>query len=122
MFTDPITLVGDSASTRGYALVSIQDGNTVRANPLAPVNAPETMQVKHQLSSRGGVPLDRHLARLDLTKINSLSAPVVASVYMTLEVPRDAAITLAMIKDMRTQLTNFVNTAGNIEKLLNNEP
>jgi hypothetical protein len=41
---------------------------------------------------------------------------------MTLEVPRDAAITLAMIKDMRTQLTNFVNTAGNIEKLLNNEP
>jgi hypothetical protein len=122
MFTDPITLVGDSASTRGYSLTSIQDGSTVRANALAPVNAPETMQVKHQLSSRGGVPLDRHLVRLDLTKINALGAPVVASVYVTLEVPRDSAITIAMIKDMRTQMVNFLTTAGVPEKLLNNEP
>jgi hypothetical protein len=80
------------------------------------------MQVKHQLSSRGGVPLDRHLVRLDLTKINALGAPVVASVYVTLEVPRDSAITIAMIKDMRTQMVNFLTTAGVPEKLLNNEP
>jgi hypothetical protein len=122
MFTDPITLVGDSASTRGYALVSIEGGSTIRSNPLAPVNTPETMLVKHQLSSRGGLPLDRHLVRLDLTKINALSLPVVGSVYVNFEVPRDLVFTLAMVKDMRTQLVNFITLAGVVEKLLNNEP
>ena len=121
MFNTDITLAGDSSSTRTYSLRSIVDGSTVRANASAPVNAPETMTIKHGVSSRGGIPLDRHLVRLDLTKINSASNPVTASLYVTAEVPQDAAITAAMIKDMRTQLQNFWIDA-NVVKLLNGEP
>jgi hypothetical protein len=121
MFTTDITLAGDSSSTRTYSLRSIVDGTAVRANPAAPLNAPETLVIKHQKSLRGGIPLDRHLARLDLTKINSGSNPVVASVYVTIEVPEDTVITAAIIKDMRTQMTNFLVDA-NVAKLLNSEP
>ncbi|DAD51270.1 coat protein [ssRNA phage Zoerhiza.1_6] len=121
MFLTDIVSAGDSSSTRTYSLRSILDGSSVRANSAAPLNAPETLTIKHSKSSRGGIPLDRHLARFDLTKINSSSAPVVASVYVNIEVPEDAVITAAIIKDMRTQLTNFLSDA-NVAKLLNGEP
>ena len=121
MFTFDITLAGDSSSTRTYSLRSVTDGKAIRANPSAPLNAPETLTINHQKSSRGGIPLDRHLVRLDLTKINASGAPVVASVYVTIEVPEDTVITAAMIKDMRTQMQNFWVDA-NVTKLLNSEP
>jgi hypothetical protein len=121
MFTFDITLTGDSASTRTYSLKSVVEGNALRASAAAPLNAPETMTIKNGTSSRGGIALDRHLVRFDLTKINAAGLPVQASVYLTIEVPRDSAITAAMIKDMRTQMTNFV-TDANVAKLLNSEP
>jgi hypothetical protein len=122
MFTNDITLAGDSSSTRTYALRSITDGNSVRANASASATLPETLQVKHQLSSRGGVPLDRHLVRLDLG-LNSANQGVVSpSVYLTIEVPRDPIVTVAIIKDMKTQLVNFLATSGYVDKLLNGEP
>lgn len=122
MLTDPTVLTGDSASSHSYSLVSITDGNSVRKVPTAPTNAPETMQVKHQLSSRGGIPLGRHTLRLDLAKVNADNDVVTASVYVVVEVPEDAAITAAMLKDMRTQLVNFLTVNANFEKILNGEP
>ena len=120
-FSQDITLAGDASSSRVYAETSQKDGNTIRKVASAPLNAPEVLQIKHQESSRGGVPLDRHVVRLDLTKITSAGLPVIASVYMTFEVPRDSAVTVAMIKDMRTQMNNFTVDA-NVVKLLNGEP
>lgn len=117
-----ITLAGDSSSTRTYSLTSNVNGNSVRANPLAPLNAPETLTIKNQQSTRGGIALDRHLVRLDLTKINGANQPVVASVYVTIEVPRDTVITAAIIKDMKTQMVNLLAVAGNVDKILNGEP
>lgn len=121
MFTDPQTLTGDAASSHAYALRSILDGKSLRAVATAPVNAPETLTLSHQVSSRGGIPLDRHLVRLDLTKINALGVPVVISFYVTIEVPQDAIVTAAMVKDMRTQMTGFLVDA-NLTKILNGEP
>lgn len=121
MFAFDITLVGDSASTRTYSLKDVTNGNSIRSAATAPLNAPEVLTIKNQKSSRGGIVLDRHLVRLDLTKINGSGAPVQASVYVTIEVPEDAVITAAIIKDMRTQMINFMSDA-NVVKLLNGEP
>jgi len=123
MFTDPVTLAGDSSSTRGYALQSILDGNSVRSAPTAPVGLPEQLIIKHDISSRGGVPLARHLIRLNLAKtgVDHSGALLTASVYLTIEVPLDQAVTVAMLRDMRTQLNNFTTNA-NLDKILNNEP
>lgn len=122
MYPTDITLTGDSASTRTYALRSITDGNAIRAVATAPANQPEVLTVKHQVSSRGGIPLDRHLVRLDLSKEDSEGTVVMGSVYLTVEVPRNSAFTAAMAKDMKTQLVNFINTATYADKLLNSEP
>lgn len=121
MFTDQ-TIAGDSSSTRTYALTSLVNGSSVRQNASAPVGLPEQLLISHQESSRGGIPLDRHLIRFNLSKLGSNGQSVLtASVYLTVEVPRDSAITVAMIRDMRTQMTNFV-TNGNLDKILNGEP
>lgn len=122
MFNNDITLAGDSSSTRTYALRGVTDGNSIRSNASAPTSAPEAMLIKNQTSSRGGVALNRTLVRLDLTKINTPGVPLTGSVYVTFEVPQDPVWTVAIIKDMRTQLVNFLTTAGNVEKLLNGEP
>jgi len=122
MLLDDITLVGDSASTRMYSLKSVTDGNSIRGASTAPLNAPETLTIKHSVSSRGGIQLDRHLVRLDLTKINGAFQPVVGSVYVNFEVPRDSVFTAAMIKDMKTQMVNLLAVAGNVDKLLAGEP
>jgi hypothetical protein len=79
------------------------------------------MQVKHQQTTRGGIALQRHTVRLDLTKINAENVPVVISVYVVIEVPQDPIVTIAMVRDMRTQLTGFL-TNGNLDKVVNNEP
>jgi len=122
MFADQ-TLAGDSSSSRTYALTSIVDGSSIRQNASAPVGLPEQLLISHQESTRNGVPLDRHLIRLNLAKSGNEHAGVklIASVYVTIEVPRDTAVTVAMIRDMRTQLQNFWTNA-NLDKVLNGEP
>jgi hypothetical protein len=122
MFADPITLAGDSSSTRDYKLRSIVSGNSERANAAAPANELETMAIKHSRSTKNGTVIKRHLVRLDLGKVNSTTQVLqTAGVYAVLEVPTDSAITSTMIKDMVTQLKNFL-TAGNVSALINEEP
>jgi hypothetical protein len=122
MFADPITLVGDSASTRDYKLRSIVAGNSERGNASAPANELENLSIKHSRSVKNGVVVKRHLVRLDLGKVNATTQVLhTAGVYAVLEVPTDSSITSTMIKDMVTQLKNFL-TAGNVSALINEEP
>lgn len=121
MFTNDITLAGDASSSTTYALLSIADGKSVRGNAAATLGQPQTLTVSHSVTKRGSLQVDRHLARLDKTKLDALNSPVGAAVYAVLEVPRNSAITEAEINDMVTQLKNFLS-AGNIDKLLNGEP
>jgi len=122
MLTDPITLAGDSSSTRAYALRSILDGKSIRsvATPVAPITV-ETLSISTVVSSKAGITTDRHLTRLDRTIPNGSSVPVTASYYVVIEVPRDAVITQAIIKDMRTQMNNLLVDAT-LVKILNGEP
>jgi hypothetical protein len=123
MYATDITLAGDSSSTRTYALRSIVDGNSVRANASAPANEPETLTIKHSASKRkDGTVINRHLVRADLTKVNSTTQlSQTGSCQVVFENPTDSAITLNHLKDMRTQLVNFL-TDANLAKLINSEP
>jgi hypothetical protein len=100
--------------------VSIVDGKAIRSNPSAPLGEPETLTISHSPRSGAvGAPL-RHLVRLDLTKSNVAGEKQTGSVYMVLEAPL-TIITSAQLSDMVTQLKNFLS-AGNLTKLINNEP
>jgi hypothetical protein len=123
MLTQDITLAGDSSSTRVYAQTAgptETSNSSIRKAPAA-TGELESLTVKHSTSSRNGTVVKRHLARLDLGKVNSTSQKQqVASVYVVMEVPQDTVITSAQISDMTTQLKNLLS-AGNVTKLLNDE-
>jgi hypothetical protein len=122
MLTDPITLAGDSSSSRAYALRSIENGKSIRsvASPASPITA-ETLTLSSTSSAKGSVKVGRYLIRLDRTIPNSAATPVTASYYVVIEVPVDQVITQAIIKDMRTQMNNLLVDAT-LVKILNGEP
>jgi len=120
MFTTDVTLAGDASSTRTYALTSIAGGQSVRANASVAVGEAEVMTISHGRKTKAPDSPERHLVRLDLTKVSALGVPATGSVYVVIEEPQ-ATVTPAQIQDMATQLKNFL-TAGNITKLLNGEP
>jgi hypothetical protein len=121
MFTNDITLAGDAGSSTVYALISVEGGNSARRDGASGLDLPKDMLIKHERVTKKTLTSDRHLVRLEKTKPESVSLlPVTASVHVVLDVPR-GTITVAEIKDMVTQLKNFLS-AGNIDKLINNEP
>jgi hypothetical protein len=123
MFNTSITLAGDSASTRNYDLRSIEGGKSIRANASAASNELEALTISHsQNTLKDGTKVKRHLVRLDLTKVNATSGKAFnAAVYAVIEQPIDSVITTALLKDMRTQLKNFLDD-GNTLKVINDEP
>jgi len=124
MLTQDITLAGDSSSTRTYYLT---EGPTtgkkasLRRNSAAPTGEAEELAVSHSESLRNGTVVKRHLARLNLQKLNAttLKAHTVA-LYVVIEVPQDSVITAAQVKDMRTQMVNLLTNA-NVDKLIGDE-
>lgn len=122
MLTDPVTLAGDSSSTRDYALRSIVNGQSLRgvAAPVSPITN-ETLTIGSTASKKGGITTDRHLIRFDRSYLNGTGLTANLAMYVVIEVPRDATVTQAIIKDVRTQLTNLLANAT-LVKILNNEP
>lgn len=123
MLNTTITLVGDSASTRDYALQSWQGPNTVRANAAASPGLPETLSIQHseRTNKTNGELLQRHNVRFVKSVANSDGVTVSAVVQVSFEHDIDPAITAAIVKDMFTQAKNLLD-ATTIGKLLNNEP
>lgn len=121
MLTNDIVLAGNS-TTRTYSLVSVVDGNSVRRNSAAPLDQPEALTIRNSESIKGGRSVKRHLIRLDLRKLNSVTqAPVDMAAYTVLEVPTDPAATAVIVKDMVKQLQTLLDSST-IDKILNGEP
>jgi hypothetical protein len=121
MLAADITLAGNS-TTRDYALTTTPQGtSSIRKVATAPLDAPETLTVAHSLGkSQGAVVTDRHVARLNLGKVSGYGQALNLSFYVVIEVPRESTITLAMVKDMRTQMTNLLSDA-NLTKIVAGE-
>lgn len=121
MFNTDITLAGTSAS-KTYSLISIQGAKALRRDATAPLGEPRSLTISHQEVSRSYGIADRHLIRLDETVSGTAPNPdVVASVQLVIEVPRDT-VTAAQVTDVKDRLVSFLNTAGYLTKILNNEP
>jgi hypothetical protein len=121
MFSLDITLAGDASSSQTYSLVDVDNGNSVRRNSAAPSDAPQLMTIKHESRVSGGISGKRHLIRLDRSRAQATTlTQVQGSVYVVIDAP-DNTVTAADLKDMFTQLKNFL-TAGAITQILNGEP
>jgi len=121
MFATDITLAGDASSTRTYALTSIVNGKAIRANASVAAGEAELLTISHSPPAKGSSAPTRHLVRFDLTKVNATSGlSQTGSVYVVIEEPQNT-VTTAQLQDMITQLKNFLS-AGNVAKMLNDEP
>lgn len=121
MFTNDVTLAGDASSTRTYALTSIAGGTAIRANASVATGESEVMTISHGRKNGKPDAPERHMVRLDLTKVNTTTGTsATGSVYVVIEEPQ-SIVTAAQLQDMVTQLKNFLS-AANVTKLLNGEP
>lgn len=121
MFNTDLVLTGVGGVPTTYSLTSIVDGKSVRANSAATLGEPNTLTISH--GPRNGSPdsPQRHLVRLDLTDSNADGKKATGTAYLVIESPM-AIVTAAQIKDLVVQLINFINGAGNLDRVLNNEP
>jgi hypothetical protein len=122
MFNTDITLIGDAASSTTYSLTSVVGGNADRFDATAAADSPKGLFIKHEKVKRNGLSATRHLVRLERTSPQATTlAPVTGSVHLVIEEPNDT-ITAAQLKDMITQLRNFLTAGGYVDKLFNDEP
>jgi hypothetical protein len=121
MLSLDITLAGDAGSSQTYSTVSIADGNSVRRNAAAPLDAPQQLIVKHESYAKGATKGQRHLVRLERTRAQATSlTPITGSVHLVIDAPADT-VSAADLKDMFTQLKALL-TAGVVNQILNGEP
>ena len=123
-FATDITLTGDAASSQVYSLISTNDNKSIRRDAARALGQPRSMLISHETNGKGMTAVDRHLVRLNLVEEDTGSddlATVSSSIYCVIEAPR-RIVTVAMMKDMLTQLIGFLSTEANVDKILNSEP
>lgn len=116
-----ITLAGDAASSQTYSFANYPTPtSSLRADRVAGAALPRSMAIGHSTMKKGTQTTDRHLVRLNLSKADAVTGEkVTMAAYLVIEMPQTVA-TVAQMKDIITQLKNFL-TGGNIDMLLNNE-
>jgi hypothetical protein len=123
MFDTNLT-VNDGTSDLEFALRSILDGKSIRADATAALGEPRTLTISHsKRNPKDPESPDRHLARVDVTKHDTDGKPFIASAYIVVENPVNG---LFDNDDIRALMTLVINTTynpeGRMDKFLNNEP
>lgn len=116
-----ITLAGDAASSQTYSFANYPTPtSSLRGDRVAGSALPRTMAIGHSVMKKGTQSTDRHLVRLNLAMADAVTGEkVFGGAYLVIEMPQ-TVMTVAKMKDIITQLKNFLSS-GNIDMLLNNE-
>lgn len=96
-------------------------GKSIFSKPGLTLPEEETLTISHE-KGKGGE--ERHLVRIDLTKIDALLVPATVSVYLVIVRPPSTAITNAVIIEEVNKLVDFLVEGGsnaNVTAILNNE-
>jgi hypothetical protein len=89
-------------SRSGYKTRWADTGNTVSTKRF--------LDIDHQLKPAGSAGTDTHLATFRREEINSTTgALAVSTVGLVIKVPRDSAITAAIVSDLISYLASFLN-------------
>jgi len=96
--------------------------SSIRRVQATALTTPETVLISHQNVQRGGLTVDRHLVRHDVTLNDPLKGAVKASAWVTIEVPRGTTVfTNAVIKDMFGRLPSALLASGVMDAFLAGE-
>jgi hypothetical protein len=96
--------------------------SSIRRVQSTALTTPESILVSHQVVQRGGLTIDRHLLRHDVTLNDSLKGSVKASAWTTLEIPRGTTVfTNAVAKDMYGRTVSALLASGVFDAFLAGE-
>lgn len=104
------TLALDDASGDEVSYVSIvgAPGESRRIDAASTLTEPKLLVIKHTTSGKGADVVDRHLVQFSQTEEGAGGTPRTAVVNFTMAVPRDSAITSAMIYDLASNLIDLI--------------
>lgn len=129
MFASDIVLDTVSGVDTTYRLVSQDAGGSKRIDIATSLAAPATLAVRHSVSGKGADVVDRHLVQLIRTYVDTAGKAVQVTSNFTLAVPRNTAVTAALVADEVARLIDFLSSGtlvtltsvANIESLLRGE-
>jgi hypothetical protein len=120
-----LTLTEATEGDKTFSLVSVVDGKSIRRDGSAPIGSPCLLTVSHgKRDPKNPNSPDRHLVRLDRTKVNTDGEPEVLSCYFVLENPVTGTHTDANIETLKNLLINFLSgsSGANFNRFQNSEP
>jgi hypothetical protein len=128
MFTAQQTLDDASGDDVVFDLVYQNGFESRRINAVTTLALPEYLTIKHTSSGSGLSAVDRHLVQLAVS-VDADPQPVTAIFNFTLQIPRVAEVTSAIVNDAVAKLIDFIVAGGlatpmsttNVDKLLKNE-
>lgn len=132
MFNTDITLnplsMGGSNVDKTYSLVlPLGADRSLRRVAATSSTTPETLSIAHQQSSAknevGVLAYSQHMIRLDESFLDPVKGSGMLSAWLVIRNPQGTSvITSQKILDIIGRLLKFEQTAGYLDKILNNEP
>jgi hypothetical protein len=108
MLAEQLVLDTVSGADVTFKLIKSSENGTTRIDVATTAAAPALMQVKHSVQGRGTDAVDRHLVQFSRTVVDTAGKPFVITVNLTLAVPRNVAVTNAIVKDVVANLVDFL--------------
>lgn len=122
------TAFGGTNAAKVYSLVlPLGSDSSLRRVSSTSATTPETVKISHQVSSSknevGVLQYNQHLIRLDESFTDTLKGSGQLSAWLVIRNPiGTTAVTSQKIIDIIGRLFAFEQTAGALDKILNNEP
>ena len=129
MLADSITLDAVDGTDVVYKLIRSSANGTTRIDVATNLSAPALMDIKHETRGKGADQVDRHLVSLSRSIVDSTGVLRTATVNFTVAVPRSAAVTSTIVKNLISNMIDFMAdgsiaslaTTANIDALLRGE-
>lgn len=124
---NPTTFGGTNAAKVYSLVLPLGTDTSLRRVSATSATTPETLKIAHQSSSSknevGVLQYSQHLIRLDESFTDPIKGSGQLSAWLVLRNPiGTTVITSQKILDILGRLLAFEQTAGNLDKILNNEP
>lgn len=128
MLANDITLDKKDGTDVVYRLINQDGTGSRRIDVTTNLAAANLMTIRHSAQGKGADAVDRHLIQFSKT-VQGSAAPRTLTVNFTVSVPRDTAITAAMVRDEICNLVDFLadgsisslSTMDNVDAILRGE-
>jgi len=127
-FSSTLTLDDASGDDISFVLVKTNGDGTSRIDSASTLALPQSLNIKHSVTGKGADAVDRHLVQI-VKSVSATPANVQIVGNFTIAVPRNIAVTNALVTDVISNICDFLMSGGfttmaattNIDALLRGE-